>query len=480
MTHPRSPPLNAPTPDLIGQMTAVVGPQNALTDPQLQAPYLREWRDRYVGRSPVVLRPATTAQVAALLRLANEARVGIVPQAGNTGLVGGQIPSEDGQQIVLSVERLDRIRSVDPATSSLTVEAGVTLARAQDAAAEADRLFPLSLASEGTCRIGGNLATNAGGTGVLAYGTTRDLVLGVEAVLADGRIWNGLKALRKDNTGYDLRHLLIGSEGTLGIITAATLKLVPRPREVATAFVALPSLDAVAQLFDLASGRAGSTLTAFEFLSQRAISFVTRHIAGARNPFASDHAAYVLFEVSGHAEDGAAAAAAEQILADATTYRAIDTAVLAQSLTQAKEFWRLREGASEAQKFEGGSIKHDISVPLRAIPNFVERADRLVEQLCPGARPVAFGHFGDGNVHYNVSQPEGADRAAYLARWEDISGAVHALVTEMEGSISAEHGIGRMKRHELARLKHGVELDVMRSIKAALDPHGILNPGKLL
>jgi FAD/FMN-containing dehydrogenase len=472
--------LHRPSADLIGRLTAVVGAANALTDPELQAPYLREWRDRYTGRAAVVLRPASTAEVAAILALANAARVGVVPQAGNTGLVGGQIPSEDGSQIVLSVERLTAIRAVDAATSSMTVEAGVTLQQARDAAANADRLFPLSLPSQGTCRIGGNLATNAGGTGVLAYGTTRDLVLGIEAVLADGSVWNGLKALRKDNTGYDLRHLLIGSEGTLGVITAATLKLFPRPREVVTAFMAVPSLAAMLSLFRFCEARAGPALTAFEFLSARALDFVTRHMPGVRSPLPPRHDWYVLVDLSGHATEGGTAELAEALMQAAVMDGLAVEPVIAQSLTQAADLWRLREAASEAQKFEGGSIKHDISVPVGAIAEFIARADALIDQVCPGARPVAFGHFGDGNVHYNVSQPSAMERALFLAQWDDISAAVHALVIGLGGSISAEHGIGRMKRDALPAMKGDVELALMRRIKAALDPHGILNPGKLL
>lgn len=476
----RVPVLNAPAPELLRQLTEIVGAANAIVDPDIQAPYLREWRDRYVGRTPVVLRPHTTDEVARILALANAARVGVVPQGGNTGLVGGQIPHESGREIVLSLSRLKRIRAVDKQTSSMTVEAGVTLETARAAAEASGRLFPLSLPSEGTCSIGGNLATNAGGIGVLAHGNARQLTLGIEAVLADGRIWNGLKALRKDNTGYDLRDLLIGSEGTLGIITAATLKLVPRPREVATAFVGLPSLDAVLSLFALASNRGSASLTAFEFLSQRALAFVTRHVTGARLPFDVEHPWYVLLDISGHADDGGALSVAEAILAGALDSGIAKDAIVAQSLSQSAALWRLRESASEAQKFEGGSIKHDVSVPVGSIPTFIVRADALIETLCPGARPVAFGHFGDGNVHYNISQPPGMDRVQFLAKWEDISNAVHALVTGMDGSISAEHGIGQMKRASLRSAKSAVELDVMRAIKTALDPNGILNPGKLL
>jgi FAD/FMN-containing dehydrogenase len=477
---PDSPALKAPSPQLLAEMAAVVGSVHALTDPDMQQPYLREWRDRYAGRAAVVLRPGSTAEVARILALANAAHVGVVPQSGNTGLVGGQIPHEHGGEVVLSLTRLNKIRSVDTATASMTLEAGVTLAAARAAADGVDRLFPLSLPSEGTCCIGGNLATNAGGIGVLAYGSARTLTLGLEVVLADGRVWQGLGALRKDNTGYDLRDLMIGSEGTLGIITAATLKLVARPRETATAFVGLPSLDAVLQLFAMACARAGPQLTAFEFLSERTLAFVTRHVAGTRLPFAQAPAWNVLFDVSGHADDGAAGRTAEAILAAALERGVAVDATLAQSQTQAEALWRLRESASEAQKFEGGSIKHDISVPIGQIPAFIAEADALVSRLCAGARPVAFGHFGDGNVHYNVSQPEGMQRERFLAMWAEMSEAVHALVVSFGGSISAEHGIGRMKREALHDAKDAVALDLMRRIKAALDPNGILNPGKLL
>jgi len=471
-------PLAAPTADLVRRFADIVGREHALTDPDRQQPYLTEWRDLYRGRTPLVLRPGTTEEVSRILALANEAGIGVVPQAGNTGLVGGQIPHETGTEIVISVTRLKRVRGIDPAGTCMTVEAGLTLAEAQAAAERAGRLLPLSMASEGSACIGGNVATNAGGVAVLAFGTARNLVLGLEVVLADGRIWNGLRSLTKDNTGYDLKHLFIGSEGTLGVITAATLKLVAPPREKATALAALPGLDALLGLFRRAEDEAGPALTAFEFMSDRALAFVTKHVS-ARRPFAADYPWYVLIEISS-AEEGAGAAALERILAAASERGLAADAVIARSLGQARDLWRLREAASEAQKSEGGSIKHDISVPVASIPEFLERADRAVERLCPGARPVPFGHFGDGNVHYNVSQPQGMDEAGFLALWEPISRAVHHVALELGGSISAEHGIGRMKRAELPLVKSEVEMDLMRRIKAALDPKGILNPGKLL
>lgn len=480
MTSARYPELSPPAPEVVARLAAVVGAEHALVDPAAQAPYLREWRDRYVGRSPLILRPATTEQVARIMQIADEAGVGIVPQAGNTGLVGGQIPFEEPRDVVLSVGRMRRVREVDPAGTFMIVEAGLPLADAQTTAERAGRLFPLSMASEGSAAIGGNLATNAGGVGVLAYGNARTLTLGLEVVLADGRIWNGLRTLKKDNTGYDLKDLFIGSEGTLGIITAAALRLYPRPREKATAFAALTDLDRVLALFRMAEQAAADGLTAFEFLPRLGLELVTRHMPGTRAPLASAHPWYVLMEISSHSADGSAAARLQEVLEEALRKGIVVDAAIAGSLTQAADLWRLREAMSEAQKPEGGSIKHDVSVPIPALPDFIARADRLVERICPGARPVPFGHFGDGNVHYNVTQPAGMDQQRFLDLWVEMQTAVHGLVRELGGSISAEHGIGRMKRAELARTKSPVELELMRAIKAALDPKGILNPGKLL
>lgn len=474
-------PVSRPVPtDVLKRLSDIVGREHALSDPEQQAPYLREWRDRYVGRAALVLRPGTTEQVALIMKTAYEASVGVVPQAGNTGLVGGQIPSETGAEIVLSVSRLKSIRAVDIASTAMIAEAGVTLAEVHAAADKRGRLFPLSLPSEGSCQIGGVLATNAGGVDVLAYGSARNLTLGLEVVLADGRIWNGLKTLKKDNTGYDLRDLFIGSEGTLGIITAAALKLFPKPAEKATALVALPEIASALGLFGLAEERAHSRLTAFEFMSRFAIELVLRHIPGTKLPLQDKAPWYVLIEVSGAEADGTAAATLERLLTEATQKGLVTDAVIASSLAQANALWRLRETASEAQKPEGGSIKHDISVPVPLIPEFLKRAATVVEAVSPGARPVVFGHFGDGNVHYNVTQPPHMEKARYLALWDRMSAAVHGLVTRMGGSISAEHGIGRMKRGDLEKFKSPVELEIMRALKSALDPKGILNPGKLL
>ncbi|MFZ4808326.1 MAG: FAD-binding oxidoreductase [Hyphomicrobiaceae bacterium] len=467
------------TPAVLARLTEVVGPSHALTDPDMQSPFLVEWRRMYQGRTPVVLRPGTVDEVARILAIAHEAGVAVVPQSGNTGLVGGQTPL-DGTAILVSLARLDRIRAVDAAGGTMTVEAGVTLADVRAAASDADRLFPLSLPSEDTCRIGGNLATNAGGTGVLAYGNTRSLVLGVEVVLADGRVWNGLRALKKDNAGYDLKDLFIGSEGTLGLITVAVLKLFPKPAEAATALVALDRISDALALLALAQGTSGTALTAFEFVPRIALEFVTRHTPGTRDPFAKAHPWYVLLEISGAKPDGRAGRELEVVLTDASERGLLVDAVIATSLTHAKALWRLREAISEAQRHEGGNIKHDISVPVARIPEFIDRADAAVARLSPGARPIPLGHFGDGNVHYNVAQPPGMDARAFLALWEPMSEAVHAIVTDMGGSIAAEHGVGRLKRDWLPRYKSPIEMELMHRVKAALDPKGILNPGVVL
>jgi FAD/FMN-containing dehydrogenase len=468
-------PLSA---DLLARLRAIVGSQHALTDPELQLPYLREWRDRYAGRASVVLRPGTTQQVSQILALAHAHGLPVVPQAGNTGLVGGQMPTRG--EILLSVGRLKRVRAVDSAGYTMTVEAGLTLAQAQAAADDANRLFPLSLPSEGTCQIGGNIAINAGGTSVLAYGNARQLVLGLEVVLADGRVWDGLKGLKKDNSGYDLKDLFIGSEGTLGVITAAVLKLFPKPAEKATAFVALPDLASALPLYSLAQETAGHGLTAYEVMAGIVLDLVLKHTPGARDPFAARHPWYVLIETSGLKADGAAERVLTEVLTAASEKGLLVDAAIAGSLSQAADFWRLRESYSPAQKPEGGNIKNDISVAVALIPEFIARADAAVARLCPGARPVPLAHFGDGSVHFNIAQPPGMAKEAFLARWDDLTHAVQDIVIELGGSISAEHGIGVMKRADLARVKSDVEMDLMRRIKSSLDPKGILNPGKVL
>lgn len=441
--------------------------------------YLSEPRDLFHGRAVCVVKPKSAAEVAKILALCNARGVGVTPQGGNTGLVGGQTPDASGAEILLSLTRLDRVREIDPRSDAMTLEAGVTLLQAQDAALSVDRYFPLSLASEGSCTIGGNLATNAGGVHVIAYGSMRDLALGLEVALADGRLLSTLGKLRKDNTGYDLTRLFIGSEGTLGVITAATLKLFPRPRSQAVAFIALRDPKQALDLFEFVRGRAGPSLHEFELVPRIGLELVLKHIPGARDPFARAHPWYALVEIAAFAE-GEAERVATDILGKAIEGGFAQDATLAGSLEQARALRALRENLSEAQKREGGSIKHDVSVAIERIPEFIEEAGKRVAARFPRARPVPFGHMGDGNIHYNVSQPVGADRAAFLAGWSETNDVVHGLVRELGGSISAEHGIGQLKRELLREVKNATALDVMRAVKAALDPKGVLNPGKLL
>jgi FAD/FMN-containing dehydrogenase len=469
-----------PSPDTLDALVRIVGAEHAIRDEEAMAPYLVEWRDRYHGKAALVLKPANTGEVAAILECATANRTAIVPQGGNTGLVGGQIPFESGHEVVLLLERLNRVRDIDLAANTMTVEAGLPLAQAQQVAASAGRLFPLSLASEGSAQIGGVLSTNAGGTAVLAYGSARELALGLEVVLADGQVWDGLKSLRKDNSGYDLKDLFIGSEGTLGIITASVLRLFPKIAEKVTCMAGLHALETSPAFFARAVERAGPALTAFEIMPRIGLEFVLRHGSGSRDPLASPHPWYVLFELTSPRQGAGLAELAESLLSQGVEAGEIVDAVVATSLAQSEALWRLRESMSEVQKEEGGSIKHDVAVPVTRVPEFVARADRLVELMIPGARPVPFGHLGDGNIHYNVSQPPGMDRAVFLANWEALNAAVHEIVLDLGGSISAEHGIGRLKRDLLPHAKQPLELDMMRRIKAAFDPNFILNPGKLL
>ena len=464
---------------VIEALAGIVGAKNVITDADAMVPYLKEPRGLFNGKAQAVVRPGSVAEVSAVMKWASETGATVVPQGGNTGMVGGQVPVAEGREIILSLQRLDRIRSVDAAGDTMTVEAGVILQKAQEAAEAAGRLFPLSLASEGSCTVGGNLSSNAGGTAVIAYGNARELCLGLEVVLADGRIWNGLRQLRKDNTGYDLKNLFIGSEGTLGIITAAVLKLFPLPAARATAFLAVPDPEAALALLNKAKASAGGTLTTFEIMPRIGLDFVVRHASGARDPLSEPAPWYVLMEVSAQAETGLREAV-EGFLGEALEEGLVTDAVLAGSLGQRADLWKLREMLSEVQTHEGGSIKHDVSVPIQATPEFLKRAIAKVEEMVPGCRPVPFGHLGDGNIHFNVSQPVGADKSAYLAGWDAMNEAVHAIVTELKGSISAEHGIGRLKRSLLPGVKDPVELDLMRTMKAALDPKGVLNPGAVL
>ena len=462
--------------DIIAKFRKIVGDKYALTDAADIAPYTTEERDLFHGHSPLVLRPGSTAEVSAICKLASEHRIALVPQGGNTGLVGGQTPHNG--EVVISLKRMDGIREVDTASNTMTCEAGVILQIAQQRAAEVDRLFPLSLGAEGSCTIGGNLSTNAGGTTALAYGVAREMALGLEVVLADGRVLNLLSKLKKDNTGYDLRNLFIGAEGTLGIITAATVKMFPKPRAIETAYVGLKSPAEALKLLSLSQNEAAGTLTSFELLSEVAVDFSIRHAIDVRDPLESKHRWYVLIELSSPRDD--ARATLEAILAKAMEDGIVDDAVIAANLSQRQAFWKLRDEMSAAQKPEGGSIKHDISVPVAAVPDFIAEADAAVVKLIPGSRPVPFGHLGDGNIHYNVSQPVGGNTADFLNQWHEVNKVVFDIVLKLGGSISAEHGIGVLKRAELPDVKDKTAIELMRAFKAMLDPNGIMNPGKVL
>jgi len=462
----------------LSTLQAIVGARHVMTDPALFAGALVEPRGLFHGQALAFVRPGSTEEVAAVAAYCNKARIGIVPQGGNTGLVGGQTPDESGEEIILSTQRLKAVREVDTHADVMICEAGVTLAEAQAAALNADRLFPLSLAAEGTCTVGGNLATNAGGVTVIAYGNTRELVTGVEAVLADGRIVRALSKLRKDNTGYDMKDLFVGSEGTLGIVTAASLRLFPNPRARATAFVGLKSPTAALDLLRLARDRLGGGIVSFELIGRMGHDITVAN-GLARAPLASAHPWYVLMEAAAHIPQGFDEAFGG-VLEEAFARGIVEDAAIAASEGQRNEFWRLRESIPEAQIREGGSIKHDVSVAVGDTPAFIAEATRAVEAFEPGCRVVCFGHLGDGNMHFNVSQPVGADKAAYISRWDAMNEVVHAIVMRMGGSFSAEHGIGRLKRELLARTKDKAALAVMRAVKAALDPNGVMNPGKVL
>ena len=462
--------------DFFDSLRAVVGATRVLTGAEAVAPFCTDWRGRYTGTASCVVLPGTTDEVAAVVRICAEAGVAIVPQGGNTGLCGGATPT--GGEVVIVLTRLNRIRAVDADNNSITVEAGCTLHAVQEAARVADRLFPLSLAAEGSVTIGGNLATNAGGVQVLRYGNARELTLGVEVVLADGRIWNGLRALRKDNTGYDLKHLFIGAEGTLGLITAATLRLHPLSRIQATAWVAVPDPAAAVSLLGRLRDAAGDNVTAFEIVGRPALELVLKHIPNAREPLPGKPVWQLLVELSGARAD--LSATLESVLAGAVADGLAADAVLAASEAQTAALWALRENVSEAQKIEGVSIKHDIAVPVSRIAEFIARADAALAAAFPGVRIVCFGHIGDGNLHYNQSKADAESNTGFIARTEAVNRVVHDLVHELGGSISAEHGLGQLKREEILRYKSETEMDLMRAVKQALDPRGRMNPGKLL
>lgn len=459
--------------DLVGQLADIVGAANVLVDAADTAPFLTDWRGRYRGAAQCVVRPGNTGEVAAVVRACVEAGVPIVPQGGNTSLCGAATPDATGRAVVVSLGRMNRILALDAQNNTITVEAGCPLAAIQEAAQAADRLFPLALASEGTCQIGGNLSTNAGGVQVLRYGNTRELTLGLQVVLPSGEVWDGLRGLRKDNTGYDLKHLFIGAEGTLGIITAAVLKLYPLPKTLTTCWLNIASPAAAVELLNQAKGSFDAQLTAFELVSEASLALVQQHIPGASRPTASSPW-YLLAEFA-----DAEPAAVERWLGERLADGAVSDGVLAASAAQAKKLWALRENISEAQKIEGVSIKHDIAVPVSRIPEFLARADAALTAAFPGIRVVAFGHVGDGNLHYNLSKPGAQDNALFLASQAEVNRIVHDTVHALNGSISAEHGIGQLKREEILRYKSATEIDLMQTIRIALDPRGLMNPGKL-
>ncbi len=458
----------------------IVGANAAITDAADMAPYLHEERGLYHGKAALVLRPASTAEVASIVSACAAAKVPIVPQGGNTGLCGGAAVHDDASEVIVTLGRMNKVRGIDPVNFTITVDAGCVLADIQKIALEHDCIFPLSLAAEGSCQIGGNLATNAGGINVLRYGNTRDLVLGLEVVLPDGRIWNGMRALGKDNTGYALRHVFVGAEGTLGIITGAVLKLFPRPTETATALCALSDLNAVTKLLSQARALSGDSVTAFELIPRIGLEMCNRHIAGTSDPFSAKHDWYVLIEFSTSRPGSGLRGTFDKLLETAFEAGTLVDAVVAESLEQAKSLWRIRESLPEAQKHEGGSIKHDVSVPVSLVPQFIAEASKAVVANFAGCRPVPFGHVGDGNVHFNVSQPSGMDKATYIAQWEAMNRIVHDIVVGMNGSISAEHGIGMLKVEEMKHYKDPVELDLMRKLKRAFDPANLMNPGKVV
>jgi FAD/FMN-containing dehydrogenase len=468
------------SPSLIARFAGIVGERYALTDPADTAPYATERRGLFGGRAGLVLRPGSVDEVSRILTLATETRTGVVPQGGNTGLVGGQMPDRSGREIVMSLSRLDRIREVDPLSNTITAEAGVVLERLHEAADAVDRLFPLTLASQGSCQIGGNLSSNAGGTGVLAYGNARELCLGVEVVLPTGEVLDDLRKLKKDNTGYDLKNLFVGAEGTLGVITAAVLKLFPRPKGREVAWTGVASPEAALALFGLAEARAGPDLTAFELIGATPLSFAEKHVPGAVKPLVGEWPWTVLIEISSGRSAEAARSLTEDILSAGFEAGVVGDATIAASLAQAAAFWRLRESLSDAQRPEGASIKHDISVPVASLPAFIAQATEAVRSVSPEARVVCFGHMGDGNLHYNISQPLGDEADAFLELYRPMNKAVHDLVRSFNGSISAEHGIGQLKRAELLATAPSVAIDLMRRVKTAFDPAGIMNPGKVI
>lgn len=464
---------------LAARLAQTLGAAHVLVGEETMEPYLLDQRGWYRGRAALVARPGSTAEVAEVVRACREAGVGIVPQGGNTGLVGGSVPDASGAQVVVSLSRLNRVRDIDAIDFTMTVEAGCILAQVQQTAEQADMLFPLSLAAEGSCQIGGNLSSNAGGTAVLHYGNARDLVLGLEVVLPDGRVWNGLRRLRKDNTGYALKHLFVGAEGTLGIITAATLKLFPRPRRRETAFLAVASPRAALELLAQMRAASGDAVTTFEYLNRACLELVVNNVAGNRDPLAEPCADYVLLELSGGRDSGELREVLEETLTDAIEQGRVHDAVIAESGAQADALWRLRETMPEGIRARGVTVPHDVSVPVSRMADFLERATPAVAALAPDLLVCAFGHVGDGNVHFNLSVPRSHDDERMAPCQAAAERIVYDIASELDGSFSAEHGVGRFKRDELQRYRSDIELDLMRSIKHALDPDGLMNPGTL-
>jgi FAD/FMN-containing dehydrogenase len=466
--------------DFLNQCRQLIGTAHVLTEPVDTAAFLTDWRRRFSGKALAVLKPGSTDEVAAVVRLCSQFRVPIVPQGGNTGLVLGSVPDTSGLAIVLSLARMNRIRAIDTVNNTMTVEAGCILQHVQDAATEAGRLFPLSLAAEGSCTLGGNLSTNAGGTGVLRYGNTRELCIGLEVVTPQGDIWSSLRGLRKDNTGYDLRNLYIGAEGTLGVITAAVLKLFPQPKAQMTALAAMQSADDALKLLTLAQSHCGAALTGFELMSDLCLQLVAKHFPQIRQPFAQRHPQYVLLEMSDSESEEHANAMLEGVITLALEQGIIIDAVAAVSIAQSQALWHLREHIPLAQAEEGKNIKHDISVPISRIGAFIRTTDALLQQNFPEVRMVTFGHLGDGNLHYNVSPPENSPGDALIAQQEQINRVVYDSVEQFGGSISAEHGVGALKREEIRHYKSAVEIQLMQTIKQALDPLHLMNPGKVI
>ncbi|OGA44415.1 MAG: hydroxyacid dehydrogenase [Betaproteobacteria bacterium RIFCSPLOWO2_12_FULL_63_13] len=466
--------------DVLERIAAVVGSAGLVTDETGMAPHMKDWRGRYSGRPLAVVRPASTRAVAEVVKICAETRTAIVPQGGNTGLQGGGITDASGTQILLSTGRMNRVRAVDALNNTITVEAGCVLEHVQRAAEDAGRLFPLSLGAEGSATLGGNLSTNAGGTGVLRYGNTRDLALGLEVVLASGEVWDGLRGLRKDNTGYDLKHLFIGAEGTLGVITAAVMKLYPLPAARLTAIAAVGSPHDALRLLSIAQRQSGDALTGFEMISDFCITLLVKHFPATRTPFDARHPQYVLMEISDARSEASARTAIESILAEGMEAGIARDAVVAQSLSQVNAMWAMREDITEAQRLEGLNVKHDVSVPISRIAEFMDATEAALRRAYPDVRLVVFGHLGDGNLHYNVCGPQGVAPEVFLREEAGVTRIVHDSVARFNGSISAEHGLGQLRREEIRRYKSALELDLMRKLKAALDPLGIMNPGKVL